>query len=159
MRADKVQSLIVLPLKHTCTNVQTCSPSLQPWEWRMLRFKVISSIQQPGALHCQCTTSLFAHTRTQLHAQTQALTNTLLVGIHSTHGIPLTLASETEKCLSGENMTLRQSAHTHKQSQPLGNYVWVSPLNTIKSLGVRQKASQTHTVQLLTFWRHNGGPC
>lgn len=52
----KVQSLIVLLLKRTRTNTQTCSPSLQPWGWRTLRFKVISSIQQPGALHCQCIT-------------------------------------------------------------------------------------------------------
>lgn len=63
----------------THTNIQPCSPSLQPWEWRMLRFKVISSIQQPGALHCQCITSFCSHMHSNAH------TNTLLVGIHSTH--------------------------------------------------------------------------
>ena len=39
-----------------------------------------------------------------------------------------------------------------------GTAVQVSPLNAIKSLEVSQKASQRHTVQLLTFWQHSGGP-
>ncbi len=73
MCTGKVQSLIVLLLKHTCTNIQTCSPSLQPWEWRMLRFKVISSIQQPGALHCRCTTSsLLTHALKHTHKHMRA---------------------------------------------------------------------------------------
>lgn len=71
---QKVQSLILL-LKHTRTNIQTCSPSLQPWEWRMLRFKVISSIQQPGALHCQCTTSFCSHMHSDAHTNVSAHTH------------------------------------------------------------------------------------
>lgn len=50
---------------------------------------------------------------TQKHKHTHTHTqNILLVGIHSTHCISLTLASEAAKCLSGENMTPRKSAHT-----------------------------------------------
>lgn len=117
---QKVQSLILL-LKHTRTNIQTCSPSLQPWEWRMLRFKVISSIQQPGALHCQRTTSFCSHMHSDAHtnirAPTHTCTHTLLLGIHSIHCISPTLISETTTCLSGENMTLRRTTHTHKESQ------------------------------------------
>lgn len=103
--------------KHTCTNVQTCSPSLQPWEWRMLRFKVISSIRQPGALHCQCTASSFLLT----HAlKLQALAH-CWVGVHSTLSI-----LQTHRCLSGENMILRGSNHIHKRVQ-----VWIFYGDTI----------------------------
>lgn len=81
---------------HTHTYEQTCSSSLQPWEWRILRFKVISSIQQPGALHCQCTTSFRSHIHSDAH------THCWLVYIPHTTSICV----EGSRCLSGENTTL-----------------------------------------------------
>lgn len=142
---EKVQSLIVLLLQHTCTNIQASSPSLQPWEWRMLRFKVISSIQQPGALHCQCITSFCSHMHSNAPTNTCAH-NTLLVGAHSTHRISLTLTSETAKCLSGENMTLRRSTHIHKQLQ-----VWISMETQLSVFFLCHRLSKHKRIKTMTI--------
>lgn len=107
--APKEQSLALL-LKYRHTNTQTRTPSLQPWEWRLLRFKVISSIQQPEALHCQRTTSFCSHMHPDVYARTQTHTYTQTLPVPSTQRIFPTLGSGTAKCLSGENMTLRGSS-------------------------------------------------
>lgn len=55
----------------------------------MLRFKVISSIQQPEALHCQRTTSfLLTHAPRRIRARTNPHMHTNIAGIFYSAHLP-----------------------------------------------------------------------